>query len=707
VPASQITATLLPTLGVSPSLGRAFTAEEDRPNGAQVVILSHALWTRRFGADRSIIGRTVQIDGVTREIIGVMPRGFHFPDASTALWLPMKIDPAALNPFSFNRYAIGRLKPGVSIAQAEATTQPLLMRVPDEMPSKYPVTRAMLEQAKLHVVVHPMRDDVVGNVKPILFLVLGTVGVVLLIACANIANLFLVRAEGRQREIAVRTAIGARPSDVARLFLSEAMTLVAGGAIVGVVVAWLGLRGLLHARPDALPRADEITLDGAALGIAALVAVIAGLLFGILPLLRTRSTEHLVPVLKEGTRGTVGRERQRLRNAFVVAQVALALVLLAGSGLLARSFLRMRDVDPGFRSTGVLTLRLSLPTASYKDAASVARFYQQLLDRLTGIPGVQGAGAITKLPLVNEGNNNSGTWVEDHPPAPNAVPTLHPGATVNGTYFQAMGIPLVHGRPFDRTDPSRASDQAIVSVSFAKKYWPAGSAIGKRIRQNPEGPWQTIVGVVGDVHSTSLTEPADAMVYFPTVMGDGKDSTFADRSMAIAVRTTSTPESITSALRREVWALDPNLPLVNIRPMETVLSNAMARTSFTLLMVGVAAGVALLLGAIGIYGVISYMVSLRTREIGVRMALGARSGQVGAMVVRQGIVLATIGVVIGLAGSFAVTRFLTSLLFGVSPNDPLTLASVATTLLVIASVASWLPARRASRIDPVEALRAE
>ena len=710
VSSSNITETLLPTLGVRPAMGRNFTEQEDRPGGPAAVILSDALWRRRYGGDPAILGKSIQVDGSPREVVGIMPASFSFPEAGTDVWLPMGIDRAHLNTGSFNRNAIGRLRPGVTIKAAEVEMTPLLQRLPDDVPGM--MTHTMFEQAKIQVTLHPLRDDVIGDIRPILFTVLGTVAFVLLIACANVANLFLVRAEARAKEVAVRSALGAAPRSIVRLYLGESLVLSAAGAALGVGLAYGALRVLLRLAPAGLPRANEIAIDGASLGVAAAIAIITGLFFSAVPFIRAGKAE-LTPMLRDGSRGsTSGRERQKVRNAFVVAQVALALVLLVGSGLLARSFQRMRAVNPGFQSENVLTLRLSIPDATYRTVGDIARFNNQLLTRLSAVPGVQAAASTTKLPLAAPGESHNGAWVEDRP-IKDGLPTIHSTAEVSQDYFRVMGIPILEGRSFRDDGSDRPSREMVVARSFAKHFWPNESAIGKRAKTGgPDAAWSTIVGVVGDVHDESLTKPVDEMIYLPVVnmiqpTPAFRDSIVASNTFTLTIRTAADPLVVLPAIRREIWAMDRNLPLVNIRPLSVVVSSAMARTTFTLIMIGAAAGIALLLGAIGIYGVISYMVSLRTREIGVRMALGAQADQVRRMVVRQGLVLAVIGAGIGLAGALALSRLISSLLYGVAPYDPLTLLAVTGGLLAVAAFASWLPAVRAARIDPIEALRAE
>jgi len=711
VSSANVTASFLPTLGVRPAVGRNFKEEEDRPGGPAVAILSDALWRRRYGADPAMLGKTIQVDGTAREVVGIMPADFHFPDAMTDLWLPMAIDRANLNTGSFNRNAIGRLRPGVTMRAAEAEMQPIIMRLPDDVPGV--MTRTMFDQAKIRAMLHSLRDDVVGDIRPILFTVLGTVALVLLIACANVASLFLVRAEARTKEVAVRSALGASPRSIVKLYLGEGIVLAVAGAALGVALAYGALQALLQLAPTSIPRASEISIDFASLGVAAAIAVLTGLFFSAIPFIRAGKAE-LTPMLRDGTRGsTSGRERQRVRSAFVVVQVALALVLLVGSGLLARSFQRMRAVDPGFKSDNVLTVRLSLPDATYRTPGEIARFFYQVTTRLTTVPGVQVAGATSKLPLLDAGNNNNGVWVEDHPITATELPTIHSTVTVTQDYFKAVNIPIIEGRTFRDDGSDRAPHEMIVARSFARHFWPNGSAIGKRVKTGgPDAPWSTIVGVVGDVHDEALTKPVDEVMYQPTIglmqpQPGVPDTVIAENVMTLTIRTAGDPMAVFPAVRNEIWALDRNLPLVNVQALSSVVNRAMARTTFTLLMIGAAAGVALLLGAIGIYGVISYMVSLRTREIGVRMALGARADQVRRMVVRQGLVLGGIGAAIGLVGALGMSRLISSLLYGIAPYDPLTLGGVTLGLLVVAVVASWLPAMRAARIDPIEALRSE
>jgi predicted permease len=511
----------------------------------------------------------------------------------------------------------------------------------------------------------------------------------------------------------VRSALGASPGAIVKLYLGEGIVLAATGAVAGIGLAYAALRLLLRFAPAGLPRANEIGVDLTSLAVAALIGIVTGLFFSAVPFIRSGKSE-LTPMLRDSSRGsTSGRERQRVRHAFVVAQVALALILLVGSGLLARSFQRMRAVDPGFDPNNVLTLRLSIPAATYRTASEIGRFYATLTTRLAELPGVQAVGGTSKLPLAEAGSSRNGVWVEDKPIRADELPTVRPTSTVTPDYFKSMRIPLIEGRTFRQGDMDRPAYEMIVSRALAKHLWPNESPLGKRVKTGgPDAKWSTVVGVVGDVHDEALTKPVDEVIYQPLIgivqpTPAQPDTIVAENSLTLTIRVAGDPLAAFPAIRREIWSLDRNLPLVNVRTLSEGISGAMARTTFTLTMIGAAAGIALLLGAIGIYGVISYMVSLRTREIGVRIALGAQTEQVRAMVVRQGLGLAVVGAVIGLVGAVALSSLISSLLYGITPHDPVTLASVTLGLLAVAAVASWLPAMRAARIDPIEALRAD
>ena len=704
VAATGVTAGLIGVLRAAPLLGRAFVAEEDRPGGPHVVLLSERLWRRQFGADPAIVGRRVVVEARLREVVGVMPAGFRFPNARTELWLPLALDPARANPGSFNYVSVARLAPGVAPERAAAELARLLPRVVDEFPSD--VTREMLAQVRLRPVVTPLRDVMVGDVRRLLWILLGSAGLLLLVACANAASLCLVRAEGTQREVALRTALGAGRGAVVSRYLAEALLLAGAGGALGVAIAAAGVR-LLRGLPSGIdiPRLGEVSVDGRVLLFAAGVAAFSTVAVSLIPLLRARRLPVAAVLKESGRAATAGGRRQRARGALVVAQVALALVLVAGSGLMARSFARLRDVRPGFDAERVLTLRVALPRARYGDAAAIAALHDRLLAQVRALPGVTAAALTTWVPLTSN-HDDTTLSVEDHPLPENVVPNLHYIAYVSGELFGTMGIPLLAGRTFAPADAARPSTDVVVTRAFAERYWKGASPLGKRIRPFGSGPWYTVVGVVGDVHLEALEKPAEDAVYFPLATPNGT-TTFVPGTVALMVRTAGEPEALVAPVRRLVQRLDPSLPTYDERPLRDVLSAAAARTRFVMLVLALASAVALTLGAVGVYGVMAYGVSLRQREIGVRMALGARPADVGQMISRHGVALAAAGVAIGLGAALGVTRFLRGLLYDVSPTDPLTLGGTCAVLLLVALVASWLPARRAAAMDPVEALRRE
>ena len=704
VVATGVSVGLLPTLGVTPLLGRGFVTGEDRVGVPRVVVISEGMWRRTFGADPAIVGRRVTIDGAAREIVGVMPGAFRYPSTTTQLWFPLPLDPARATPGSFNYTHVARLRPGVTAERARAELARLLPRVMDEYPGGIP--RAMFERVQLQPVVMPLRDAVVGDVGRLLWILLGSAVLVLLVACANVASLFLVRVEEGQRELAVRDALGAGRVALLTQYVGEALVLSMAGGAAGVVLAALAVR-LLRRLPSgsALPRLEEVGIDGTVLLFALGTAVVSAVAVSVLPLLRARTMSVAAVLRDSGRANTAGARRQRARSTLVVAQVALALVLVAGSGLMARSFARLRDVRPGFDAEPVLAVRLALPRAEYATAASRTQLYERLLASVRALPGVREAGLTTWVPLTGD-NSNSAVWVEDRAAADaDAVPPVHEQVNVSGGWFAAMGVPLLAGRTLGAADAARPSTDVVVSRAFAERYWPGRSPLGKRIRPGLDGtPWYTIVGVVGDVHLTALDRPANDAVYLPLVTTEA-DTTFVPNAVALTIRTDGDPAALVGPVRQAVRALDATLPTYDERPMAATVYAAAARTRFTMLLLGVASAVALALGAIGIYGVMAYGVSLRQREIGVRMALGARPADVSRMISRQGVRLATAGVVIGLAGALVLTRFLRGLLYDVSPTDPLTLGATCGVLLGVALVASWLPARRAAALPPVEALR--
>jgi putative ABC transport system permease protein len=703
VAAANVSASLFDVLGVAPTLGRGFRQGEDRATAPKVAILSHALWQGRFHGDAQIVGKTIVVDGVSRQIVGVMPRGFAYPSAEAELWLPLPLDPATANAGSFNYRGVARLKNGVTIDAARADLARALPRLLDEFPSGIPP--AMWAQAHVRPVVVPLRDSIVGDVSRLLWILLGSVSLVLVIACANVANLFLVRGESRQLELAVRSALGSGLAGIIAQALSESFVLAASGGVLGVLLAWAGVKlatGLGNGL--GVPRLQEVTVEGSVMAFALGLSVFCAVFVSLVPVMRARRVP-IAMVLREAGRGsTTGARRQWARSALVVSQVALALVLVAVSGLLARSFSRLRDVRPGFEPRGIVMSRIALPLANYPDAVKTFNLFTRLLDQVRALPGVRDATLTNWVPLTND-HDDTVVQVEDHPLPPNAVPRAHFMPSVDARYFQTMSIPLISGRTFGPVDPAHPPLEAVVSRAFAERYWPGASPLGKRVRPGIDGQWWTIVGEVGDVHLDVLDKPANDALYLPLVATRDSAPT-AEHFVALLVRTDREGAALQPEIRRIVHSLDPAVPTYDERSLPEIVSAASARARVTLLLLAIASLLALILGAVGIYGVMAYGVSLRQREIGVRIALGARPLDVSRMVSRQGVTLGGIGVVIGIVCALSVTHLLRGLLYDVSPTDPVVLGATCIVLLVVAFFASWIPARRAAAVDPSEALRA-
>ena len=707
--ATWVTAGLLPLLRAQPAMGRRFAEEDDSPGAPQTIMLSYAYWQRRLGADPAVLGSSLRVDGTRREIIGVLPPDFVLPGPEAAILYPVQWVP--LDPVGgFTAQAIARLLPGVTIEQAIADVERLV-------PMGLGRSRAEVEESAnpLRANVHPLKQDFVGDNGDVLWVLMGTVGIVLLIACANVANLFLVRSEGRQREVAVRTAMGAGRGQIARQFLLESLVLGLLGGLVGLGLGFGGVRLLKWLGPETLPRLNEIAVDPTVLGFALGISLFSGLLFGLFPVFRVGGLD-LVSSLKEGGwGGSVGKQRHRARNTLVVAQMALALVLLAGSGLMIRSFQALRTVDPGFANPEeVLTFRVSIPEAETEDDAEVAVAYEDMWRRLQEIPGVTSVGASSSL-IMDDITGGAGPVIVEESPrlAGQRAPFVYRWEWVSEDYFEAMQNPVLAGRSIEWSDIHDRTPVAVVTANFAEYYWgSAAAALGKRIStEQSVMVWQEVIGVVGNVRDDGLSLAPTYMIFWPMAAANSRDfDPRVQRTMAFAVRTSrSDPFSLLPEARAAIWAVNPNLPLANVSTLDKILAQSpvMARTSFTLVMLAIAAAVALALGVVGIYGVISYIMSQRTREIGVRMALGADRRDVSRMVLRQGMILAGIGVVVGLVAAVGLTRVMSSFLFGVEATDPVTFAVVATLLVAVALVASYLPALRASRTDPLEALRFE
>ncbi|HEY5418742.1 MAG TPA: ABC transporter permease, partial [Gemmatimonadaceae bacterium] len=706
-----VTQSVIPLLQVPPLIGRSFTEAEDAPKGPNVVIISEGLWRSRFGADRGVLGRTIDVNGRTWEIIGVMPTRFRFPSPETQIWIPMRLDANDPSPGGFNYDGIARLRKGVTIAAASRDLVSVLPKILELSPNLAPgvSTQMLLDQARPVPFVAPLKDDVTGGIAKTLWIVAAAAGVVLLVACANVTNLILVRADGRQRELAVREALGAGRGRVTMYFLGESIVVTAVSAAAGVALAAVAIRLLVSMGPTSIPRLSEVHIDLATVAFAIVVSALVAVACSIVPVLRIGRV-HLSNALREGGRGgTAGRARQRIRSALVAGQIALALVALASSGLLLRTFERLNAVRPGFEPEGLATFWVALPYARYTSDTSAVRFYSQLLDRVRAVPGVRDVGLSSRLPFEQNGG-----WSKD-PLYPeddlatyaNKIPPLNFYTTTDGGYFHVMGIPLIAGKTFDRPELQRG-DEAIISRATAIQFWKDSTGqrvLGKRFRELPGTPWLTIVGVVGDTRDSSLASPPSLVVYRPQSISNGTHST--QWTMALVVRTGSEPTAITSAIQRAVRDLDPTLPLFDIRSMSDVTAASMAQLSFTIIVLGAAALVTLILGAVGLYGVMAYVVSLRTRELAVRIALGATPSAVIRMLTTQGVVVTGFGVAAGLVLFVIVARALKSLLFGVASMDPVTLLSASLLLVGIAAFASWLPARRTARVDPADVLRAE
>ena len=712
VPAVQATHEVLPILGAVPLLGRLTDLEDDLPGSPQVAVLSYGLWQRRLGGDPSVVGRTVEVNGVSREVIGVLPESFQFLTREADLFIPARFDRSEPDEGSFNYNGIARTREGMTAMAVEADMERLIRLWPQRYSGM--ISQAMLDQIGMAPNIIPLKEQVAGDVSQALWILMAAVGLVLLIACSNVANLFLVRAEGRQREVAVRAAIGASSRDLARHFLAESLTLGLLGGAAGLGLAWAGTRALVAFGPENLPRLHEIGMDLSTFLFTLGLSVLAGLLFGLFPALRYRKPEMAVGLKEGGRGGGLNRERHRARSALVVSQMALALVLLVGSGLMLRSFQALRSVDPGFDPHGVLTLRLTLPSSVYPDSESRLLFHDQLLERIGEIPGVVSVGASDLVPMGGE-VSNSGTWFEDFPTLPDQVPDVIESSRITAGYLETMGMRLLEGRGLTSFDARDRADVVLVNQALARRYWPGQTALGKRLTQNidlaegasAETRWRTIVGVVADVRSQAMNQDPTPAIFFPLVEGVEEADSRTPQTLAYMIRTDEEPSALLPAVRETVWRVDPNLPIADVRTMDSVVGDSMARTTFTMVLLGIAAVVALLLGTVGIYAVITYVVTQRTRELGIRLALGAETREVTGMVLKQAALLAGSGIAIGLLGAVALTRLMRALLFGVSATDPVTFVTVSLTLAAVGLLASWLPARRASRTDPAEALRAE
>jgi predicted permease len=700
----------LKLLRVNPLLGRTFSTEDVTPKTAERILITHAYWQRKFGGDPNVVGRPLVVDGQSREIVGVLPADFRFLDRNPQLVLPYRFNRAELYVTGFSYAGIARLKPGANIEQANRDVARIIPLLTERFPMPDGFTRQMMDDVKLGPNVRPLSAYVIGDVGRVLWILLGTVAIVLLIACANVANLFLVRAEARQQELAIHTALGAGWRRVAWQLLSESLTLAAIGGVVGLTLAYAGVRALVANAPAGLPRVAEIGIDPMVLLFTVAISVFAGVLFGAIPVMRF-TKPNLASALKEGGRlSSAGRERHRARNALVVAEIALAVVLLVGSGLMIRTFQAMRSVEPGFvRPAQVITLRVSIPQNLIKDDEQTVRTHQAIAHKLEEIPGVTSVGMSNSVTMDGLAGNDP-IFVEDSPTPPGKLPPLRRHKFAGQNFFETMGNRLVAGRAFTWSDIYSRAPIVIISENFAREYYkdPA-AAVGRRIRQTSKHEWRTIVGVSGNERDDGVAQPAPTIIYWPLLIRDFYDSkSWAARNVVFSLRTDRAGSpTLLQEIQRAVWSVNGSLPVANVQTLDQIRAGSMAQTSFALVMLAIAAAAALLLGIVGIYGVIAYVATQRTREIGIRIALGAASRDVSALFVRQGALLAGLGIACGLTVAALVTRSMTALLFGVSPVDPLTYIAVAVALGATAVLASYLPARRAARVDPAEALRRE
>ena len=686
--ASNVTGNYFQTYGVAPFLGRGFSLENEKSGSDQVTVLSHALWKRRFGGDPAIVNKAIVLNGKACEVIGVMGENVSFPQA-TDLWIPMNFDS---DPEMKQRYAhflrpIGRLKPGVSLDQAQADMDLIGAQLEKQFPESNTGWNLRLVS---------LREQIVGGSRTIVFILFGAVAFVLLIACANVANLLLVRAAARQREIALRTALGASRFRIMRQMITESLLLAICGGVLGTLLATWGVSLLVELAETSIPPTVQVKIDATVLGFTLLVSVVTGILFGLAPAFRTAKV-NLIDSLKEGSRGEgQGALRSRTRSALVIFESAVAVVLLIGAGLLVRSLVALQNVNPGFDANNLLTMRIDLPRQKYDTAEKAGNFFKELETRVGALPGVEVAGLVTELPFTGQ-LNDVFFAVEGRAPLP---PDQQPGGDfrrVNQNYFSAMRIPLLRGRNFTDQEVARGDKVVIVSQQLVTTVFQNEEPLGKRLITFDNQPFE-IVGVVGDLLHQSLAGPPFPAMYFPVRRAGG---------MNLVVRTHGDPMSLAGAVRNEVRSIDPDQPVAAVRPMTEWVDSSVAQPRFQTTLFGLFGALAMILAATGIYGVMSYSVAQRTHEIGVRMALGARRADVLKLVVGQGMLLTMIGVVIGLLAAFALTRVMASLLFGVTARDPITFVVVGALLTAVAFVACFVPARRATKVDPLTALRYE
>ncbi|MEP7382895.1 MAG: ABC transporter permease, partial [Gemmatimonadota bacterium] len=691
---------LLPMLDVRPILGRSFVEKDDEPSSPEVVMLGYGYWQRRFGGDPTVVGRRITADGSPREIIGVLPQDFWFMDVTHDLVMPLRFERASVQLAGYNFQAIGRLRPGVSIDQANADVRRMIGIEMGKFPAPPGMGPKMMEDARLGPNVRTLMDDLLGDIGKSLWVVMATIGLVLLIACANVANLLLVRNEGRAQEFAVRAALGAGRARLARETLVESLTLALLGGAAGVALAAGAVKLVLAMSPARLPRLEQVSVDATSLVFTLVASLAAGLAFGAIPILRHGGVQVGAALRSGGRNSSAGRDRNIARNSLTIVQVALALVLLIGSGLMVRTFQSMRQVQPGFRAPESLqTLRVSITGSVARSDAERLVMQQNIAGRLQSIPGVTAVSLMDGLPMTGFVSQDP-IYASDRAYDADKIPPLRRFITAAPETFQVLGTPLLAGREFDWTDIHQNRKVAVIGDNLAREYWgSAQGAIGAKIRTTPISEWSEVVGVVGDIRHDGADQKAPSTVYWP--LHDNSNVTYLVRGGRAG------SEAYGTELRQAVWAVSASVPITEMRTMKEVYDKSMARTAFTLTLLGISGVMALLLAVIGIYAVISYTVAQRTREIGIRMALGARHDTLKLMFVRNGLLWGGIGAAAGLVAASGLSRLMTGILFEVKPLDPLTYAVVVLGLLSAAALASYLPARRITRIAPVEALRAE
>jgi len=691
---AAVTASFFEVLGVEPLRGRVFTADEEQTGRDRVAVVSYALWKRRFGGDPNITGQEILVSDVSRTVIGVMPPGFEYPHKDADIWVPLAVDENRKQARgSFAYYAIGRLKPGVAIEQAQAEMSSIASNLEHQYPN-------ILEGLGVNLV--PLHQQITGKVRPALLVLLGTVAFVLLIACANVANLLLARAAGREREIAIRTALGARRIRLIRQLLTESALMGLAGGAAGLLMAKWGLSALIALSPEDIPRLEQIGIDGRVLGFTLLISLLTGLVFGLVPALQASKPDLNESLKESGRSATAGVDRRRVRSTLVVIEVALSLVLLIGAGLMIRSFSRLQKVDLGFNPDRLVSMNIQLSRTKYQGPAS-GQFFRQLIERVEAMPGVESAGAISAI-FIDALPNSTNFTVEGQPPMPASEQIETPVDLVTPTYFRTMGIALLKGREFTEQDGLESQQVAVINNTFAERFWPGEDPIGRRFKfgdSSSNAPWMTIVGVVGDMRRTGLDVDVRCETFLP----------YTQRRfvgfLSLVVRAKSDPRGIATAVRDQVWEIDANQPVSHVRTMDQLLDGMMAQRRLNMVLFALFGGVALVLAAVGVYGVISYSVTQRTHEIGIRMALGAGRADVLKLIVRNGMALVLTGVGIGLIAAVALTRLMTTLLFGVSATDPVTFATLSVILSGVALAACFVPALRAIRVDPMVALRYE